>query len=104
MGSRFKTKLDSDIKKERPIKTVFSGRTDKGVNSKGQVVHFEIEKTLVASKFIYSMNEILPADISISDLKEVKTGFHAQKSAKKRTYKYIFLNKEALCQILQQKI
>ena len=80
--------------KNKKIKTVFSGRTDKGVNSKGQIVHFEIEKTLVASKFIYSMNEILPNDISILDLKEVSTEFHAQKSAKRRTYQYIFLNKD----------
>lgn len=79
--------------KERPIKTVFSGRTDKGVNSKGQIVHFETNKSLVASKFIYSMNEILPDDISVSDLKEVRTDFHALKSAKKRSYQYVFLNK-----------
>lgn len=83
----------SDITIKRPIKTVFSGRTDKGVHSKGQVVHFESEKTLVASKFIYSMNEILPKDISVSELKEVSTSFHAQKSAKKRHYQYVFWNK-----------
>lgn len=81
--------------KIRPIKTVFSGRTDKGVNSKGQIVHFELDKTLVASKFVYSMNEILPNDISVSDLKEVSTDFHAQKSAKKRSYQYVFLNKDS---------
>lgn len=79
---------------KRPIKTVFSGRTDKGVNSKGQIVHFEIDKALVASKFIYSLNALLPKDISVSELKEVPTGFHAQKSAKKRTYQYVFLNKK----------
>lgn len=83
--------------KNRKIKTVFSGRTDKGVNAKGQIVHFDIDETLVASKFIYSMNEILPDDISISSkfgLKEVSTDFHAQKSAKKRHYQYVFWNKE----------
>lgn len=79
---------------KKRIKTVFSGRTDKGVNSKGQVIHFETDKTLVASKFIYSMNEILPKDISISDLKEVTADFHSQKSAKKRHYQYVFYNKK----------
>lgn len=83
-----------DCDNKRQIKTVFSGRTDKGVNSKGQIVHFEINKTLVASKFIYSMNEILPNDISVSELKEVSTDFHAQKSAKKRSYQYVFWNKK----------
>ncbi len=82
---------------KRPIKTVFSGRTDKGVNAKGQVVHFELDSSLVASTFIYSLNEILPKDISISasfGLKEVPTDFHAQKSAKKRSYQYVFWNKQ----------
>lgn len=82
---------------KKRIKTIFSGRTDKGVNSKGQIVHFDTDKTLVASKFIYSMNEILPADISLSGdfgLKEVTSDFHAQKSAKKRYYQYVFYNKK----------
>ena len=90
--SELETALSTLINKK--IKTVFSGRTDKGVNSKGQIVHFETEKTLVASKFMHSMNGILPADISISDLKEVTTEIHAQKSAKKRSYKYVFYNKK----------
>jgi len=89
------TSLGSDkITKKRPIKTVFSGRTDAGVNAKGQVVHFESEKTLVASKFICSMNEILPKDISVADLKEVSTSFHAQGSSSKRHYQYVFWNKD----------
>lgn len=75
------------------IKTVFSGRTDKGVNSKGQIVQFETDKTLVASKFVHSMNGILPNDISVSDLKEITTDIHVQKSAKKRHYQYVFYNK-----------
>lgn len=75
---------------KKRIKTIFSGRTDKGVNSKGQIVHFETDKTLVASKFIHSLNSILPNDISVSDLMEVTTDFHSQKSAKKRHYQYVF--------------
>lgn len=77
----------------RPIKAIFSGRTDKGVNSLGQVVHFDTEETIVASKFLYSLNEILPADISVTDLREVDKSFHAQKSAKKRHYRFEFINR-----------
>ncbi len=84
---------DPEKRKKRPIKTVFSGRTDKGVNSQGQVVHFDTDRTIVASKFVYAMNEILPNDISISDLKEVESSFHAQKSAKKRFYRFEFINR-----------
>lgn len=76
------------------IKTIFSGRTDAGVNAKGQVVHFETDKKIVASRFINSLNGLLPNDISVSELKEVSSEFHAQKSAKKRYYQYVFYNRE----------
>lgn len=78
----------------RRLKTVFSGRTDRGVNSIGQVVHFDTDKPIVASKFVYQLNEILPKDISVSDLKQVDDRFHAQKSAKSRHYRYIFINRK----------
>lgn len=78
----------------RQLKTVFSGRTDRGVNSKGQIIHFDTDKPIVASKFVYQLNEILPKDISVSDLKQVDTSFHAQKSAKRRFYRYVFINRK----------
>ena len=56
---------------KRIIKTYFSGRTDRGVNSKGQIVHFDTDKLIVASQFINSMNGLLPNDISVSDIREV---------------------------------
>ena len=80
-------------KNNRPIKTIYSGRTDSGVNSTGQVVHFDIDKDIVASNFVYSLNEILPPDISVSDLKVVPNDFHAQKSAISRHYTYEFINR-----------
>lgn len=79
--------------KNRPIRAIFSGRTDKGVNSLGQVVHFDTDETIVASKFLYQINEILPDDISVTDLKKVDDRFHAQKSAKKRYYRFEFINR-----------
>ena len=79
---------------ERPIKTVFSGRTDRGVNALGQVIHFDYDKDIVASKFVYQLNEILPADISVSDLRIVPNGFHAQKSAKARLYRFEFIHRK----------
>ena len=78
----------------RQLKTVFSGRTDRGVNSQGQIVHFDTDKPIVASKFVYQLNEILPKDISVSDLKQVDHRFHAQKSAKRRYYRYVFINRK----------
>lgn len=79
--------------KNRQLKTIFSGRTDKGVNSKGQIVHFDVEETVVASDFLYHLNEILPVDISVSEIKLVSSTFHAQKSAKRRYYRYELINR-----------
>lgn len=79
---------------KKKIKTTFSGRTDAGVNAKGQIVHFDFDEQIVASRFINSMNGLLPNDISVSKLKEVAGDFHAQKSAKKRYYRYVFKNRK----------
>ena len=80
-GRKAKSNTPAKYNNNRQIRAIFSGRTDKGVNSLGQVVHFDTDETIVASKFLYQMNEILPDDISVSDLREVDESFHAQKSA-----------------------
>ena len=80
--------LDKSIKK-----TIFSGRTDAGVHSKGQVVHFESEEPIVASRFLNSLNGLLPKDISVSEIKQVDDTFHAQLSAKYRRYQYKIVNR-----------
>ncbi len=77
----------------RLIKTVFSGRTDAGVHSTGQVVHFDSVKAIVASKFLNSINAILPDDISVKSIEEVEDSFHAQLSAKYRRYHYKIVNR-----------
>ncbi len=79
--------------KTRQVKTIFSGRTDKGVNALGQVLHFDYDKDIVASDLIYHMNEILPDDISVDNLRVVPNRFHAQKSAVSRYYRYEFINR-----------
>ena len=74
-------------------KTIFSGRTDAGVHAKGQTVHFETELELNPSKFINSLNGILPNTISVKELRKVEKTFHAQKSAKARHYRYTIANR-----------
>ena len=74
-------------------KTIFSGRTDAGVHAKGQTAHFDTELELNTSKFVNSLNGILPNDISVKELKKVPKMFHAQKSAKARHYRYVIANR-----------
>ncbi|MDD3237213.1 MAG: tRNA pseudouridine(38-40) synthase TruA [Candidatus Gastranaerophilales bacterium] len=78
---------------KKPIKTFFSGRTDAGVHSKGQIIHFDSDFDCLNPKFINSMNGLLPKDISIKKIKEVPKNFHAQKSATARWYRYKIVNR-----------
>ena len=93
ISTLIKSGSSADNKQNRQVKTIFSGRTDKGVNALGQVIHFDTDKNIVASDFIYHINEILPDDISVNNLRIVSERFHAQKSAKSRYYRYEFINR-----------
>lgn len=75
------------------IRTIFSGRTDAGVHSKGQKVHFDTDLEVEPRKFVNSLNGLLPDTISVRDLKKVENTFHAQKSAKARYYRYVIANR-----------
>ena len=87
------TLIKSEENPSGRIKTIFSGRTDAGVHAKGQVVHFVSEKPIVASRFLNSLNGLLPEDISVSSIKEVPDDFHAQKSGRYRRYQYRIANR-----------
>ena len=91
--SRANTTAKRINKQNRPVKTIFSGRTDKGVNALGQVIHFDTDKEIVASNFIYHVNEMLPHDISVNNLRIVPSAWHAQKSATARYYRYELINR-----------
>ena len=77
----------------KKIKVIFSGRTDKGVHAKGQVVHFDILGELNVERFLNALNGNLPEDISVSELSLTDNHFHAQKSAKSRWYRYTIVNR-----------
>jgi len=68
-----------------------SGRTDTGVHAFGQVANFLVEKELNLSKFIYSLNSVLPLEIAIKTIKKVNTDFHPRFDAVQRSYLY-FIN------------
>ena len=92
IGGRGCRELES-TPQNRLIKTVFSGRTDAGVHAKGQVVHFDTDKPIVASRFVNSLNGLLPPDISVKSIEPVDDDFHAQLSAKYRVYQYKIVNR-----------
>jgi|TARA_B110000285_G_C14922910_1_gene513484 tRNA pseudouridine38-40 synthase len=74
-----------------------SGRTDSGVHALGQSAHFIVKKN-IDNKFVFlnTLNFFLnKKKISILEINKKKQNFHARYSAKKRTYKYIIINRLA---------
>ena len=72
------------------VNLIGSGRTDTGVHALGQTANFKTEEELDPVKFQYSLNSILPHDISIIEIKKTYESFNARFSAKKRSYIYLF--------------
>jgi len=77
------------ILKEK-VNLIGSGRTDTGVHALGQVANFRIEGDLDLYRFRYSLNSILPNDISILKMEKADESFHARFDAKNRSYIYLF--------------
>jgi tRNA pseudouridine38-40 synthase len=71
------------------ISLIGSGRTDSGVHAIGQVANFRSENEIDIYRFKYSLNCILPDDISIINMEETHEDFHARFDAQKRAYIYL---------------
>lgn len=71
------------------VNLIGSGRTDAGVHALGQVANFITVEELDLYKFKYSLNSLLPKDISVIDMYKVHDDFQARFSAKKRSYLYL---------------
>lgn len=75
-----------------PITVISTSRTDAGVHALGQVCHFDVLKEVEIRKLVYGLNSVLPDDIAATHLERVSADFHAQKSARRKTYDYYLLN------------
>ena len=67
---------------------VGAGRTDSGVHASLMVAHFDWEGMLDKDSLAAKLNRILPPDISVFDIREVKPDAHARFDALYRTYQY----------------
>ena len=74
---------------QEEINLIGAGRTDAGVHALGQVANFKVYKELDLFRFKYSINSVLPDDISINNIELVDENFHSRFSAKKRAYIYL---------------
>lgn len=86
------------------VKIHGSGRTDSGVHALGQVANFKTKTHLECGKIQKGLNSILPADISICEVKEMPDEFHAQFSCKSKIYQYNILNQPYPSALLQGRV
>jgi len=76
------------------VRVFCAGRTDTGVHSKEQVIHFETHSLRKNYSWVKGCNTNLATSISILWAVEVPENFHARFSAQKRSYRYTILNRD----------
>ncbi|OEK02039.1 tRNA pseudouridine(38-40) synthase TruA [Roseivirga sp. 4D4] len=74
-----------------PTEIMGSGRTDTGVHAKQQIAHFDNDQHLDTVDLVYKLNSILPPDIAVNEVREVKHDAHTRFDAIERAYQY-FIN------------
>jgi tRNA pseudouridine38-40 synthase len=65
-----------------------AGRTDAGVHALGQVAHLDVASNLPPAVLRERINETLPADICVRDIRVASHKFHARHDAVARRYLY----------------
>lgn len=87
------------------VKTIGSGRTDKGVHAFSQFANFKLKKEIKDKKiFLNSINFFLKNKwISVLDIKKKRQNFHARHDAKLRTYEYLIVNRQGTLSINKNK-
>jgi len=78
-----------------PVGVTGAGRTDTGVHSRGQVVHFNTDAQRSERSLVLGTNTLLPSSIAVRWARAVPDHFHARYSALARTYRYCILNRQA---------
>ncbi len=79
-----------------PIETVGCGRTDTGVHASDFYVHIDLEQPLAnKEQLVFKLNKVLPPDIAIKEIVDVKQDAHARFSATEREYEYRISRKKS---------
>jgi tRNA pseudouridine38-40 synthase len=65
-----------------------AGRTDAGVHALCQVAHLQSRNSIRAANLKIQINDLLPQDISVLDIREADLNFHARHGAVERFYLY----------------
>lgn len=71
-----------------PTLAVASGRTDAGVNARGQVFMFDTDRIMDERKWMGAINAFLPDDIRVMKVEKKDCIFHARFNVRSKTYTY----------------
>ncbi len=77
-----------EVTRRDKLEVYGAGRTDAGVHALGQVAHLDVASTLPPATLRERLNERLPADIHVRDLRVMTHRFHARHDAVARRYLY----------------
>ena len=75
------------------INVTGAGRTDTGVHAKIMYAHFDCS-VIINRSIIDKINGVLPRDIVVHEIFQVKENIHSRFDAKSRTYTYSIINKK----------
>lgn len=89
-------KVESALGKlfQKTIEITGAGRTDAGVHAKQIFAHFDFQEKIDTKQLKYKLNSMLPKDIAVNDIFEVKPLTHARFDALSRSYEYLIINKK----------
>lgn len=81
-------KILKKINDGKKVDIYASGRTDAKVHAINQRAHFDLEMNITCDKLKQGMNSLLPDDIYVKSINEVKDDFHARFDVKAKEYIY----------------
>ena len=76
------------------VKLTRAGRTDAGVNARLMVAHFDVEAAIDGPWLVDKLNRLLPQDIAVQQIREVKPDAHARFDALWREYQYFVVTRK----------
>ena len=73
-----------------------AGRTDSGVHALAQTAHFDLKKKIQKKSLLSAINQnIGNKPVTILKVNKANKNFHARYDAKRRTYRYLIINRQS---------
>ena len=73
-----------------------AGRTDSGVHALAQTAHFDLKKKKKKKNILSAINQnIRKKPVTILKVNKANKNFHARYDAKRRTYRYLIINRQS---------